>query len=149
MGKNQFGPLWATTVGFDAIFAEMERMLETPSQSFPPHNVIKLDDYKYVVELATAGFSRDEIEVVVDDGYLIIKGEKKPSDDVTYLHKGIGTRTFKKSIKIPETVVVHAAQYNDGILRIGLENVIPEHKKPRQVEIGSEVPLFKQELLTE
>jgi len=69
--------------------------------------------------------------------------------DITYLHKGIGLRAFAKTLKIADTVEVRGAEYKDGILRIGLENVIPENKKPRKIEIGKELKLHKQELLKE
>jgi len=81
---------------------------------------------------------------------LTIKGEKKEKDvDVTYLHRGIGTRSFTKQLTIADTVEVKGAEFKDGILRIGLENVIPEHKKPRKIEIGNELKEFKPQLLQE
>jgi molecular chaperone IbpA len=111
---------------------------------------MKLDDSRYVVELAVAGFSKNEIEVSVEDGTLIIKGEKAEKEsDATYLYRGIGTRSFTKTLKVAETIEVKGAEYKDGILRIGLENIIPDHKKPRKIEIGSELKEFKPELLQE
>jgi molecular chaperone IbpA len=80
---------------------------------------------------------------------LIIKGEKKHKDEVTYLHQGIGTRSFTKVITIADTIIVKGADIKDGILRIGLENVIPEHKKPRKIEIGNDLKEFKPQLLQE
>jgi TPP-dependent 2-oxoacid decarboxylase len=69
---------------------------------------------------------------------LTIRGEKKDKDDSTYLHHGIGTRSFTKVITIADTIEVKGAEIKDGILRVGLENVVPEHKKPRKIEIGNE-----------
>jgi len=155
--RFSFTPLYHSTLGFENLFNEVERMLEATTEktnhSFPPHNIVKVDDYHYVVELAVAGYSKDEIDITVDDGHLIVKGNKdeKNADlaDITYLHKGIGLRAFTKTLKIADTVEVHGAKYKDGILRIGLENVIPENKKPRKIEIGKELKLHKQELLKE
>jgi len=155
--RFSFTPLYHSTLGFENLFNEVERMLEATTEktnhSFPPHNIVKVDDYHYVVELAVAGYSKDEIDITVDDGHLIVKGNKdeKNADlaDITYLHKGIGLRAFTKTLKIADTVEVHGAEYKDGILRIGLENVIPENKKPRKIEIGKELKLHKQELLKE
>lgn len=149
-----FGPLQNSTLGFERFFDEVERLLKTDVQkvstSFPPHNIIKLDDCHYVVELAVAGFAREEIDITVDNGLLTIKGEKKDKDaSVTYLHRGIGTRSFTKTLTIADTVEVRGAEFKDGILRIGLENIIPESQKPRKVEIGSEIKGFKPQLLTE
>ena len=88
--------------------------------------------------------------------HLIIKGNKDEQSknvdlsDIEYLHRGIGLRSFTKTVKIADTVEVRGAEYTDGILRIGLENVIPEHKKPRNIEISDEaLNLFKPELLNE
>ena len=120
------------------------------SSSFPPHNILKLDESHYVVELAVAGFSKSEIEITVENGNLTIKGEKKEKDtEVTYLHRGIGTRSFTKTLTVADTIEVKGAEFKDGILRIGLENIVPEHKKPRKIEIGSELKEFKPELLQE
>lgn len=154
MTRIHFGPLVPSTLGFERFFDEVERMLDgevkVPTQSFPPHNIIKLDDNRYVVELAVAGFSKDEIDVTVADGTLTIKGEKQDkTDSVQYLHRGIGTRSFTKSLTVADTIEVKGAEFKDGILRIGLENIIPDHKKPRKIEIGTELKEFKPQLLQE
>lgn len=149
-----FGPLQNSTLGFERFFDEVEKLLKTDVQkvstSFPPHNILKLDESHYIVELAVAGFSRDDIDITVDNGLLTIRGEKKDKDtSATYLHRGIGTRSFTKTLTIADTVEVRGAEFKDGILRIGLENIIPESQKPRKIEIGSEIKNFKPQLLTE
>jgi molecular chaperone IbpA len=151
-GRIKFGSLESSTIlgtslGYDSLFADIDRLLNRstqPSEKYPPHNIIKLDDYNYVVELAIAGFSKDDIDITVADGSLIVKGEKKQTeeessflDNVDYLHKGISARAFTKSISIVDTVEVLGAEYVDGILRIRLENVIPESKKPRKIIIAN------------
>ena len=154
VGRISFGPLAHTTLGFERFFDDVERLLASDvakvSSSFPPHNILKLDESRYVVELAVAGFSKDEIEITVEDGTLTVKGDKKEKDtDVQYLHRGIGTRSFTKTLTVADTIEVKGAEFKDGILRIGLENIIPEHKKPRKVEIGNELKEFKPQLLQE
>jgi molecular chaperone IbpA len=154
LGRISFGPLAHTTLGFERFFDDVEKLLATDvakvSTSFPPHNIIKLDESRYVVELAIAGFSKDEIDITVEDGSLVVKGERKEKDtEVTYLHRGIGTRSFTKTLTVADTIEVKGAEFKDGILRIGLENIIPEHKKPRKIEIGSELKEFKPQLLQE
>ena len=154
MTKIHFGNLYPTTLGFDRMFRDLESMLDTsintPTEKFPPHNIIKLDEYKYAVELAVAGFNEDEIDITVEDGLLTIKGDKKETSDVVdYLYKGICTRSFTKQIRIIDTVEVHGAVYKNGILRIALENIVPESKKPRKVEIKKDLKFFKPELLKE
>jgi len=150
-----FGPIWPSTVGFDNIINELDALLnaQTPASTFPPHNIIKVDDYQYIVELAIAGFNKQEVTITLKDGLLEIKGNKNPDDvDVQYLHKGIGTRSFIKTIRLADTVEVKGAEFKDGILRVALENVIPESKKPRNIEISDSLPLIQpkeKELLVE
>ena len=148
-----FGPIWPQSVGFDSIIDELDALLnsQAPTSTFPPHNIIKLDDYQYIVELAIAGFTKQEVTITLKDGLLEIKGQKNPEEEVQYLHKGIGTRSFIKTIKLADTVEVRGAEFKDGILRVGLENVIPESKKPRTIEIGDELTLVAKpkELLVE
>ena len=154
VSRISFGPLAHTTLGFENFFRDVEKLLDMDvsktNPSFPPHNIIKLDDTHYVVELAVAGFSKDEIEITTQDGTLTIKGDKKEGQThVQYLHRGIGTRSFTKQLTIADTVEVKGAEFKDGILRVGLENVIPEAKKPRKIEIGNELKEFKPQLLQE
>ena len=154
MTKIHLNTIWPASVGFDRFIHDVENMLnEAPvTTSFPPHNIIKIDDNKYIVEVAVAGFSKDDIIIKAVDGVLEIKGEKSNQDkDTQYLHKGIGTRSFVKKLQLAETVEVRGAKFKDGILTIGLENVIPEEKKPKVIPIDEELPLFNTEkqLLTE
>lgn len=137
---HQFHAILGSSLGYDSIAKEFDRLLNAPKidDKYPPHNIIKLSEYSYVVELATAGFTKEEIDITVNDGTLTIKGSKTPDEEaVQYLHKGISSRSFTKSISIVDTVEVRDAKYEDGILYIFLENVIPESKKPRTIEIRS------------
>ena len=151
MTRIAFGPLFHQTLGFENFIRDVETLLNDtkPVNNFPPHNIIKADENKYVVELAVAGFSKNEIDIQVQDNTLIIKGDKQEKEGYEYLHRGIGTRSFTKSITIADTIEVKGAEFKDGILRIGLENIIPEHKKPRKIEIGNELKTFEPQLLQE
>ena len=150
---TRFTALYPQFVGFDNIFNELERLVDgtapTRNTSFPPHNIIKLDDNKYVVEMAVAGFGQDEVDVELHDGTLIVKGEKKDQTEVDYLYRGIATRSFTKSIRLNDSIEVRGAQFKDGILKIALENIIPEHKKPRKVEFSKELNFNNPKLLQE
>ena len=150
---TRFTALYPQFVGFDNIFNELERLVDgtTPTRntSFPPHNIIKLDDNKYVVEMAVAGFGQDEVDVEIHDGTLIVKGEKKDQTEVDYLYRGIATRSFTKSIRLNDSIEVRGAQFKDGILKIALENIIPEHKKPRKIEFSKELNFNNPKLLQE
>ena len=150
---TRFTALYPQFVGFDNIFNELERLVDgtTPTRNttFPPHNIIKLDDNKYVVEMAVAGFGQDEVDVEIQDGILIVKGEKKDQSEVEYVYRGIATRSFTKSIRLNATIEVRGAQFKDGILKIGLENIIPDHKKPRKIEFSKELNFSNPKLLNE
>jgi molecular chaperone IbpA len=102
--------------------------------------------------LAIAGFNKQEVTITLKDSLLEIKGQKNPEEEVQYLHKGIGTRSFVKSIKLADTVeVVGSAEFQNGVLRIALCNVIPDSKKPRNIEIIDDLVVVKKqkELLVE
>jgi len=153
-----YQPLYHSTLGFDTILADLDRLTRSQRaevDKYPPHNIIKINDYEYIVELSVSGFSKDDIDVMVDNNLLSIKGDKSKENvdnNYQYIHKGIATRSFSKSIKLLDTVEVKSAEIVDGILRIYLVNVIPESKMPRKIEIGVRGMLPKDkepELLTE
>ncbi|CAB4127246.1 IbpA Molecular chaperone (small heat shock protein) [uncultured Caudovirales phage] len=134
-------PYFNQFLGLERILDDIEKHSTQPNNQaklYPPHNIIKTDDYKYTVELAVAGFKQEELDITVEDGVLIITGTQLAGTDSTmYLHKGISTKDFRKTIRLADTVVVNDAQFVDGILSIYLENVIPEAKKPRKILIGN------------
>ena len=109
------------------------------SNFYPPHNILKHNDNKFVLELAVAGFTQEDLHVVLDKNTLVVTGEKKrkeTDDNVAYLHKGIGTRSFNKSFVLERYLVVEDVKLSDGILTIVLERVVPEEELPRVLEIG-------------
>jgi molecular chaperone IbpA len=109
------------------------------SSFYPPHNILKHNDNKFVLELAVAGFTQEDLHVVLDKNTLVVTGDKKrddKTDSVAYLHKGIGTRSFNKSFVLERYLVVKDVKLSDGILKVTLERVVPEEEKPRILEIG-------------
>jgi molecular chaperone IbpA len=133
-------------VGFDRMFDVFENMI-TEKSTFPHHNIAKTEENIYTVELAVAGFSQDEIDIEIIDNVLHVRGSKEEKSDTNYLHKGIATRSFHKTIRLAETVEVKGADLEHGILKIHLENIVPEVKKPKKISIGKVAG--KQELLME
>ena len=134
-----FGSHLNQFVGIERLLKDMERVSSDYqlSNKYPPHNIIKYNDNEYVVELAVAGFCKEELEITVEDCVLIMTGTKGEFDnEVEYLHKGISAKPFRKTIKLAETVIVKDAEFIDGILSIYLQNVIPEHKKPKKILIS-------------
>ena len=134
-----FGSHLNQFVGLERLLKDMEMSTSDYqlSTKYPPHNIIKYNDNEYVVELAVAGFSREELEITVEDCVLIMIGTKGEFDnEIEYLHKGISAKPFRKTIKLAETVIVKDAEFIDGILSVYLENIIPESKKPKKILIG-------------
>jgi molecular chaperone IbpA len=133
--RSPYGTLLPSTVGFDRIFNVFENMV-TEKTNFPHHNIIKTTDNTYVVELAVAGFAQEEIDIEIADSVLNIRGEKTvATPDVEYLHRGIATRSFHKTVRLADTVEVTGADLENGILKVYLENKV-EEKKAIKVRIG-------------
>ena len=125
------------SIGFDSMFNRVMNFPNTSQESgFPPYNIRKVDDYKYIIELALAGFSESDIEVEVADGTLTVRSkEDKSTDENQYVHRGIAKRAFSKSWTLSDDIVVKGAEFNNGLLNISLEKVVPEEKKPRLIPI--------------
>ena len=127
------------SVGFDSIFDRFFDMDLTRDSGYPPYNIRKINEAQYVIEIALAGFSKEDIEVEVTEGNLAIrsKEEKETDEDDSFVHKGIAKRSFLRSFKLSDDIIVKGADLKDGMLIINLEKVIPEEKKPRLIQIGS------------
>jgi molecular chaperone IbpA len=110
---------------------------QTTPSSYPPYNIVKHDDDKFTIEIALAGFSRDEIEIECRENVLKIESKSRPegSDEKEYLYKGISNKRFNKAFTLSDDVVVNDADMKDGILKINMERIIPEEKKPRSIKI--------------
>ena len=133
-----FNRLRPFTIGFDEVFDTFETLStsNTFSNSYPPYDIVKVDDYKYNVELAVAGFSKDDIQVDYADNTLTIESKKETKEEEDkFIHKGISKRYFKRSFTIADDVVVNGAELKDGLLTIACERILPDHKKKRLIEI--------------
>ena len=127
------------SVGFDELFDQFNNTLEyTVKQqtSYPPYNINKIDDLNYQVEMALAGFSKDDIEVKYSDNQLTIKSvESDDKDEKDVIHRGISKRKFSRSFTLADDVVVNGAELKDGMLMVELETIVPDSKKPRTIDI--------------
>ena len=126
------------TVGFDRMFDRLHDhyVLHQTNSGFPPYNIRQDDDFNFVIELALAGLSKDDLEVEVADGVLTVRSvEKKEDEDGELLHRGISHRKFSRSWTLADDVVVQDAKMDNGMLTVHLERVIPEEKKPRTISI--------------
>jgi molecular chaperone IbpA len=122
-------------IGFDRVFADFDVAFKENAQVYPPHNVVKINDDSFLVELAVAGFSIENLNIETVENSLIISGEHTAEDEREYTHKGISTRKFTRRFTLAEYVNVGKATLVNGILSIGLERVIPDEKKPRTIAI--------------
>jgi molecular chaperone IbpA len=125
-------------IGFDNLFEQLNRTFANSKTdgNYPPHNVVKLDDTHYVIEVAVAGFNEDEIDVELKENVLTVKGEQTKKDkEVEYLHKGISARNFVRTFPLAEHVEVRGATVKNGILAVALEQVVPEEQKAKKIAI--------------
>ena len=127
------------SVGFDSIFDRFFDMDTTRDSGYPPYNIRKINEAQYVIEIALAGFSKDDIEIEVTEGNLAVrsKKEEETNGDDSFVHKGIAKRSFLRSWTLSDDIIVKGADLKDGMLIINLEKVIPDEKKPRLIQIGS------------
>jgi len=123
-------------IGFNREMDRIATVHQTASrQTYPPYDVLKLDEDTFQVSIAVAGFTKNDIDVSVDNGTLIVKGEIAEVTDGEYLHKGIASRKFTRTFALGEYMEVTGAVIEDGMLHISVNRVIPEEKKPKTIKI--------------
>ena len=135
---DNFNQLTPYAVGFDRVFDNLSRYVDinATSTGYPPYNIRKEGDYNYVIEMALAGFAREDLEIEVADGVLTIRSVKEKSDDdVSNIYRGISYRKFVRKFTIADDIVVNGAKMENGMLSVDLERIVPEEKKPRLIEV--------------
>ena len=141
MRTYDFAPLYRSTVGFDRLASMLDRAMsvDVNTNGYPPYNIEKTDENDYRISVAVAGFSDDELSIEMREGQLVIsakKAEAETTDDVTYLHRGIASRTFEKRFHLADHVRAVGATTENGILHVDLVREVPEALKPRRIEIA-------------
>jgi molecular chaperone IbpA len=143
LGNIVFGPGFKDFdkyfVGFDDQILKMSKMNEEITKhipNYPPYNIKKVSDNKYVIEIAVAGFSKQELEVTMDDSVLTVSGNLSVNDQITdsvtqYLHKGISERAFTRKFTLADSVEIKNAEYINGMLKIWLDRLIPTSKSTK------------------
>jgi molecular chaperone IbpA len=122
-------------IGFNRELGRLNTAHKTNSNSYPPYDLLKLNEDTYKISLAIAGFSKNDINILVENGTLVIKGEILDIIDAEVVHKGIASRKFVRSFALGEYMEVSSAELNDGMLHINIIRNIPEEKKPKNIEI--------------
>ena len=136
MTRFDLTPLFRHSVGFD----HLERLLDAMTQAddtsggYPPYNIESYGENNYLIELAVAGFTEQDLSITVENGILEIEGNRKSSEG-QYLHRGIAARSFKRNFRLADFVEVENASLENGILRIDLIRIVPEELRPKKIEI--------------
>ena len=134
---DNFNQLTPYAVGFDRQFNRLNDYVahQQTSTGFPPYNISKDGDLNHVIEMALAGFSKDDIEVEVAQGVLTVRSMKENTDDDSNVYRGISYRKFNRKFTLADDIVVNNAKLENGLLTISLEQIIPEEKKPKLIKI--------------
>jgi len=125
-------------IGFDDQFNRLSKLHDDLTKSipnYPPYNIKKTGDNTYVIELAVAGFAKQDIEIELAENTMVVKGNIDSSDEDPYLFKGIANRAFTRTFALDEQIEIRNAAMLNGMLKIFLERIIPEHKKPKKIEV--------------
>ena len=126
------------TIGFDRLFNELERSFQNSpnGNGYPPYNIAQINEDEYMISLAVAGFSMDNLEITKDGNVLKVEGTSpKGDEEVNYLHKGIGGRSFRREFTLADHVEVHCANLELGMLNIHLKREVPEELQPKKIKI--------------
>lgn len=128
-------------IGFDNTLEKLYNKTLTVGtvQNYPPYNIIKNSDDHYLIQIAVAGFSKDDIDIIVKGDHLTITGNPKEYTEQVYLHKGISSKSFERKFTLADTIQVLEADIQNGMLLIRLRNNIPEYKKERKITIGPDL----------
>ena len=138
-----FWPYANSGIGFDSMFRRLEQFNAdlAKTTAYPPYNIKKIDDNHYVIEMAVAGFGKQNLDIQISDGVLTIKGnsesdtETEDKENANFIYRGIANRAFTRKFTLADTIEIKNAELLNGMLRVFLENMIPDNKKPRKVEV--------------
>ncbi len=135
--NDHFNKMTPYAVGFDRMFEDLNRYVDNnrTSTGFPPYNIRREGDYNYLIELALAGFGKDDIEIEVADRTLSIRSDKKIDGENDTVYRGISFRKFDRKFTLADDIIVKDAKLENGMLTIDLERIVPEEKKPRLIEV--------------
>lgn len=141
--RYDLSPLYRSAVGFDrfdrlfdTVFGDVAQAAQ--GNGYPPYNIVKAGDDQYRVTMAVAGFKEEDLNIVVENGTLLVQGKQKQTEDtekVAYLHRGIAERAFERRFALADTIKVTGAALENGLLHIDLVREVPEERKPKQIPV--------------
>ena len=134
---DNFNQLTPYAVGFDRVFDQLNAYVanNATSTGFPPYNIRKGGDYTFVIDMALAGFSKEDIEIEIENGLLTVRSIKENDENDSNIYRGISYRKFNRKFTLADDIVVNDASLENGMLKIDLERIVPEEKKPRKITI--------------
>ncbi len=134
-----FTPLYRSSIGFDHLARMLDEASTFETPTYPPYNIERMGEDEYLISLAIAGFSSDDVNIEVKGNDLTVTGKKtdKPEGKKEFLHQGIAGRSFQQTFQLADHVEVKGAELNEGLLQISLQRVVPEAMKPRTIAIQS------------
>ena len=134
---DNFNQLTPYAVGFDRVFDQLNTYVtnNATSTGFPPYNIRKGGEYNYTIEMALAGFSKNDIEIEVKEGLLTVRSIKENDENDSDIYRGISYRKFNRKFTLADDIVVNDASLENGMLNINLERIVPEEKKPRLIKV--------------
>ena len=132
-----FGKSFPFAIGFDRTLQLLERANQSPTNTnYPPYNIVKHDAENFSVEIAVAGFDKKEVSVTKEKEQLIIEGSQKDGEEQEFVHKGLASRSFKRSFTLADDIKIDSAWCDNGILSVQLIREIPEEDKPQEIKIS-------------
>ena len=140
MRTYDFSPLFRSTIGFDRLFNVLDEVNRAAEETYPPYNIERLDENRFQISVALAGFTPDEIALTAEQNVLTLEGKKADKEDKVFLHRGISTRNFRRQFTLADHVEVRGARFENGLLFVELQREIPEAMKPRRIAINGPAP---------
>jgi molecular chaperone IbpA len=137
MRTFDFSPFTRSAIGFETLFDRLNDWPRDNNEGYPPYDIVRKSEDQFQINIALAGFSRDEITITAEASQLTVAGNKQDKDGIEYLYQGISARSFERRFNLADYIEVESADFENGLLHINLVRRIPEQMKPRKVAIGN------------
>jgi molecular chaperone IbpA len=137
MRTFDFSPFVRNAIGFEPLFDRLNNWPQDNNEGYPPYDIVRRSEDEFQINIALAGFSRDEITITAEANLLTVVGKKDEKEEVEYLYRGISARAFERRFNLAEYVEVESAAFENGLLHINLVRRIPDKMKPRKIAIGN------------
>jgi molecular chaperone IbpA len=137
MRTFDFSPFARNAIGFETLFDRLNDRSQDSNEGYPPYDIVRKGEDEFQINIAVAGFSRDEISITAEASQLTVAGKKQDKGDVEYLYQGISARSFERRFNLADYIEVESAAFENGLLHINLVRRIPDKMKPRKIDIGN------------